>query len=65
MGGDQRLCSSAVHTEDNDNDLRGAKYRSDKYMRELHTYTLTFRAGAQVGGRRDFPHSDVYGVITY
>ena len=41
--------------------LRGAKYRSDKYVRELHTYTLTLRAAAQVGGRRDLPHSDVYG----
>ena len=61
MGSDQRLCSSAVHTEDTYIDLRGAKYRSDKYVRELHTYTLTFRAGAQVGGRRDLPHSDVYG----
>ena len=50
-----------MHTEDTYIDLRGAKYRSDKYVRELHTYTLTFRAGAQVGGRRDLPHSDVYG----
>ena len=61
MDSDQRLCFSAVHTEDAYIDLRGAKYRSDKYVRELHTYTLTFRAGAQVGGRGDLPHSDVYG----
>ena len=60
MGSDQQLCSSAVHTEDTYIDLRGAKYRSDKHVRELRTYTLTFRAGAQVGGRRDLPHSDVY-----
>ena len=61
MGSDQRLCFSAVHTEDTYIDLRGAKYRSDKYVRQQHTYTLTFLAGAQVGGRRDLPHSDVYG----
>ena len=61
MGSDQRLRSSAVHTEDAYIDLLGAKYRSDKYVRELHTYTPTFRAGAQVGGRRDLPHRDVYG----
>ena len=61
MGSDKRLCSSAVHTEDTYIDLRGAKYRSDNYGREPHTYTLTFRAGAQVGGRRDPPHSDVHG----
>ena len=60
MDSDQRLCSSAVHTEDTYIDLLGAKYRIDKYVRELHTYNLTFRAGAQVGGRRDLPHSDVY-----
>ena len=64
MDSDQRLCSSAVHTEDTYIYLRGAKYRSDN-VRELHTYTLTFRAGAKVGGRRDLPHSEVMGVITY
>ena len=61
MNSGQRLCSLTVHTEDTYIDLRGAKYRSDKYVRELRTYTLTFRAGAQVGGQRDLPHSDVYG----
>ena len=59
MDSNQRLCPSAVHIEDMYIDLRGAKYRCDKYVRELDTYTHTFRAGAQVGGRRDFPHSDV------
>ena len=50
-----------MHTDDTYTDLRGAKHRSDKYVRELHTYTLTCRAGTQVGGRRDLPHGDVYG----
>ena len=61
MDGNQRLCPSAAHIEDTYNDLRGAKYCCDKYVRELHTYTHTFRAGAQVGGRRDLHHSNVYG----
>ena len=39
-----------MHTEDTYIDLRGAKYRSAKYVRELHTYTLTFRAGARQSG---------------
>ena len=55
------LLSSAVHTEDTCSDLRRAKYRSDKYVRDLHTYFHTFRAGEQVSGRRDLPHSDAYG----
>ena len=33
----------------------------DTYVRELYTYTLTFRADAQVGGQGDLPHRDVYG----
>ena len=61
MDSSQRMCPSAVHTEDRYVDSRGAKYRCDKYVRELNTYTYTFRAGAQIGGRRDLPHSDVYG----
>ena len=61
MDSSQRMCPSAVHTEDRYVDSRGAKYRCDKYVRELNTYTYTFRAGAQGGGRRDLPHSDVYG----
>ena len=46
MDSDQRLYSSAVHTEVTYIDLRGSQYRSDKYVRELHTYTITYRAGA-------------------
>ena len=65
MGSDQRLRSSAVHTEDAYIDLLGAKYRSDKYVRELHTYTPTFRAGAQVGGRQISLIATCMGVTTY
>ena len=61
MDGNQRLFSSAVHTEDTYIDVRGAKYRGDGYVREPHTYAHTFRAGAQVGCRRDLSYIDVYG----
>ena len=61
MDYNQRLCSSAVHSDDTNIDVRGAKYRSDTYMEELQTYTHTFRAGGKVGGGRDLRDNDVFG----
>ena len=63
LDSNQRLCPSAVHTADTYIDLRSAKYRCDKYVRELRTYTHTFRADARVGGRRHLPHSDVWVLL--
>ena len=48
-------------TEDTYTDLRGAKYRSDKCVPELHTHNHTFCVGAQVSGPRDLPQSHAYG----